>query len=165
MAGVPINDGNEVRAPRYLDLREGKIVGGKSVPYDSVDEFTDEMSPYFIPLTRRAEGLEFKVKNGAVIEKWQLVGGIEKYNLVKVYPTAGGGGSSGEIIQVKGSQFYSPTEYRNPAITTVPKVFINNLNRFMVYPDEYDLISGGGGIFFRTYNVNPNEYFFIYNNF
>lgn len=67
MAGVPINDGNEVRSPRYLDLRQGKIVAGRSVPYDAPEE-----ALIAIPDSRKAEGLPFFVKNGDKVETWRL---------------------------------------------------------------------------------------------
>lgn len=67
MPGVPINDGNEVRAPRYLDLRQGKIVGGKSVPYDNPAEILAS-----VPVTRKVEGLPFYVKGTNGTETWRL---------------------------------------------------------------------------------------------
>lgn len=68
MPGVPINDGNEVRAPRYLDLRQGKIVGGRSVPYDTPTEILSAVPDAF-----KAEGLPFYVwGSGGIIETWRL---------------------------------------------------------------------------------------------
>lgn len=88
MAGVPINDGNEVRAPRYLDLRQGKIVNGKSVPYDSETEILTA-----VPDSRKADGLPFYVRNSDKIDTWRLryIGGewtVEKAS------TGGGDGES-----------------------------------------------------------------------
>lgn len=69
MPGVPINDGNDVRAPRYLDLREGKIVSAKSVPYDSAEEAWAALLS-----TRICEGLRVKVKNSDTgkIQDWEV---------------------------------------------------------------------------------------------
>lgn len=75
--GIPINDGFGVAAPRYIDLRSGKIVLGKSVPYDSTAEALAAVIS-----TRRCEGLIVFVKTGGVINEYWFVGGIADVNLV-----------------------------------------------------------------------------------
>lgn len=67
MPGVPINDGNEVRAPRYLDLRQGKLVDGKSAPFDSAEEGLAATVD-----SRKADGFPFYVRNGEIIETWRF---------------------------------------------------------------------------------------------
>lgn len=74
---VPFNDGASVAAPRYWDLRLGKIVGGVSVPFASAAE-----AKAAIPSTRRCRGLQVYVLNGSVIEDWQWVAGIADGDLV-----------------------------------------------------------------------------------
>lgn len=73
-----INDGITNAAPRYIDLVKGKLVNGKSVPYDTTAEVLAA-----IPLTRRAEGNSFLVRNGGNIEEWHFVGGTLDNNLVR----------------------------------------------------------------------------------
>lgn len=82
---IPVNDGFGIAAPRYLDMRCGKIVAGKSVPFDTVAE-----AKAAIPETRRCEGLIVYVKTGSVINEYQFVGGVADVNLVL---KAGGGGA------------------------------------------------------------------------
>lgn len=84
---IQLNDGIRLAAPRYLDVRKGKFVGGASVPYDSTVEALAG-----IPITRRAEGLIVYVKNGLVIEQWQFVGGVADVNLVLIFDATGSGG-------------------------------------------------------------------------
>lgn len=74
---IPVNDGLGIAAPRYLDLRCGKIVAGKSVPYDTTAEALAA-----IPESRRAEGLVILVKTGLLITEHQFVGGVADVNLV-----------------------------------------------------------------------------------
>lgn len=76
---VPFNDGASVAAPRYFDLRQGKLVGSVSVPYASTAEALSSLVS-----TRRAEGLIVYVQNGSVVEQWQFQNGITNGDLVNI---------------------------------------------------------------------------------
>ena len=93
---ITFNDGIELAAPRYLDMRQGKIVGGQSVPFDSTSEALSSTV-----VTRRAVGLILMVVNGSIIEDWQFIGGTADGNLVlKGYGGGGGGGSTPYVLEV-----------------------------------------------------------------
>lgn len=72
-----INNGFDLTAPRYIDLRSGKIVSGSSVPYSSTAEALAA-----VPITRRVEGLVMYVKPASEILEYEFVGGIADINLV-----------------------------------------------------------------------------------
>ena len=68
MPGVPLNDGADVRAPRYLDLRQGTLNGSVSVPYATANDILTA-----VPDTRKAEGLPFYVQGpNNTVETWRL---------------------------------------------------------------------------------------------
>ncbi len=71
-----VNDGFDFRAPRYGDQRQGKLVAGKSVPYDSTAEALAAINILY-----RAEGLTVYVKEGGIIKEYQFIGGIADVNL------------------------------------------------------------------------------------
>lgn len=90
---VNFNDGINLAAPRYLDLRQGKIVAGRSVPYDSTTEALAT-----VPVSRRAVGLILYVLNGSIIQDWQFVGGTADGNLV--LKTTGGSAPAPFVLEV-----------------------------------------------------------------
>jgi len=80
MAGTPQNDTLKFLTPRAADLRSGKIVSGKSVPFDSVAEVLDPEGPYYTPKAFRYEGLTIEVKVGGKQQQWWFAGGVEDEN-------------------------------------------------------------------------------------
>lgn len=64
-----VNDGLQVNAPRAVDMRSGKIVSNKLVPYSSIEEAlaSEQLNPLY-----RHEGLEFMVKTDTNITKYRF---------------------------------------------------------------------------------------------
>lgn len=91
--GIVINGVFDVRWPTLADKRSGKMDGSKTVPYDNIEEVTDEA----LPPAYRQEGLILFVRDpedAARLKWWQFQGGITIDDLVDVTPgNAAPGGS------------------------------------------------------------------------
>jgi len=77
MTGIPTNNGFEILAPRYADGRMGKLSGGRSVPFDSVEEANAAINPAF-----RSVGLVVNITIGGVPAQYWYAANITDEGLV-----------------------------------------------------------------------------------
>lgn len=146
MAGVPINDGNDVRSPRYLDLRQGKIVAGKSVPYD---EATEALAA--IPDSRKAEGLPFWVKNGDGVETWRLA--KDEFGAWIVKKDEGGGGSGGAEIFIDVTKAQADTLIANKELVKGALYRVSGVHK-RLYDTSYDQQLTGNSIILLALSID-----------
>lgn len=105
---ILLSDGIRLAAPRYVDMRQGQIVGGaQQEPYTSTAQALAA-----IPATRRVEGLIVYVRNGLIIEQWQFVGGIADVNLVLIFDGTGSGGGVQSVTGINTDN----TDPQNPVL-------------------------------------------------